>query len=413
MKWSAEHTLRLIGGLALAAAIAWLVANTEWVDTERPRPLPEALREDGTLMAREYLQSLGLKTRRVDDLIELPPANGTLVLTAGHWDLIDGSSQRIQRWVQAGGHLVIDAQALRTVDDDDHWLPLNRTVPPPDKTDRDRTNCRVLRPRGTLNPPEPEGFVACLWGHARLLAAEQLPVWALDSEERGAEVLRVALGRGRVTAFAESFNFNDTSVPMSFAGNPELNTIVRSFSNRGIVAGDNAALLAALVDTKAGDEVWFVTRIQRPALPLWLWQKAWPALLLAAAALGLALWRGGSRFGPLQHEPPPARRSLAAQIRGSADFLFRHQPGALQAMAQRALDEAAARRIGGWRALKRSQRPAALARATALPERQLAEALSHSATRAEVADALALLESARRALLSAPHSDPAAESKPR
>ena len=410
MKWGTDYTLRLLGGLALAAGIAWLVVNTEWVDTERPRPLPPEMREDGSLLAREYLQALGLKPRRVDDLIALPPAGATLVLTAGYWNLIDGSSERLQRWVQAGGHLVLDARALRSVDDEGHWLPLRRTTPPPEKSNNDnRYNCRVLRPRSALAPAEPEGFVACLWGHAQLTPQKQAPLWALDSEEHGTEVLRVALGRGRVTAFAEVFNFDD-NVPAPVIDSMP---VMRGFSNRGIVVGDNAALLAALVDAKRGDEVWLVTRIQRPALPLWLWQQAWPAWLLAAVALVLALWRGGSRFGPLQHEPPTARRSLAAQIRGGADFLFRHQPGALQAMARRALDEAAARRIGGWRALKRSERPAALARATGLPEMQLAEALSDSASRAEVGPALALLESARRALLQSSHTDSAVESKTR
>lgn len=415
MTWRPEYALRVLLALGLAAATVWLVMNTEWVDTERPRPLPEELRTDGSLMAREYLQSLGLKPRRVDDLIALPPANGTLVLTAGYWDLIDGSSQRLQRWVRDGGHLVIDAQALRTADDD-HWLPLNRTVPSGQNRGRERGDCRVLRPREALQPPEPEGYVACLRGSARLLAVERLPSWALDSEEYGAEVLRVPLGRGRVTAFAEEFDFDDEGVTVFEPDGPAVKRQVRSFANRGIVAGDNAALLAALVDARPGDEVWFVTRIERPALPFWLWQKAWPALLLAAVALLLALWRSGSRFGPLKIEPPPQRRSLAAQIRGSADFLFRHQPGALRAMARRALDEAAARRIGGWRRLKHDERPAALARATGLPEKRLAEALTDTATRAETADALALLESARRALLAShsdPDPDPAVESQTR
>lgn len=412
MSRRSEVVLRVLGGLALAAGIVWLVMNTEWVDIERPRPLPEALRNDGTLLAREYLQSLGLKAKRVDDLIALPPADGTLVLTAGYWDLIDGSSQRLQRWVRDGGHLVIDAQALRTADDDDHWLPLNRTVPAPENRTPDRGTCRVLRPRENLLPAEPTGYVGCLPGRARLLAVERLPTWALDSEEHGAEVLRVALGQGRVTAFADNFDFDDQSSPAFNPAVPELNRQIRSFANRGLVLGDNAALLAALVDAKPGTEVWFVTRIERAALPLWLWQKAWPALLLAGVALLLLLWRGGSRFGPLQQEPPPERRSLAAQIRGSADFLFRHQPAALQAMARRALDETAARRIGGWRGLKRGERPAALARATGLPEMRLAEALSDSTSRAEAAEALGVLESARRALLLS-HPDPAVESKTR
>ena len=76
-------------------------------------------------------------------------------------------------------------------------------------------------------------------------------------------------------------------------------------------------------------------------------------------------------------------------------------------MARRALDEAAARQVPGWRRLKPSERPAALARATGLPEARLAAALSEATARSEVADALALLESARRALLN--HPDPAVE----
>jgi len=402
-----DLALRLLAGLAMAGATAWVVMNTEWVDVERPRPLPEALRDDGSLMAREYLQSLGLKPRRIDDLVALPPAGATLVLTAGYWDLIDGSSERVQRWVQDGGHLVIDADALRTADEDDHWLPLQRVQPSSDESRRDRGGCRVLKPRDTLAPAEPDGYVACLYGRSRLLPHGVWPLWALDSEEHGAEVVRVPLGRGRVTAFAESFNFDDPGVPYVVDDAAATSSQVRSFANRGIVAGDNAALLAALVDARPGSEVWFVTRIERPPLPLWLWQKAWPALALAAVALLLALWRSGSRFGPLRKEPPPERRSLAAQIRGSADFLFRHQPGALQAMANRALDEAASHQIAAWRRLKPAERPAALARATGLPEARLAGALGAAGARADVADALAVLESARRLLLN--HPDPAVE----
>ena len=404
-----EILVRLLLALGAAGVIAWLVMNTEWVDIETPRPLPEELRKDGTLLAREYLQMLGLKARRVDDLIELPPTSATLVLTAGYWNLIDGSSRRLQRWVQDGGHLLVDARALLAADDEAKWLPLRRVRPPDADPTRSREGCRVLKPHAGLAQAEAVGYVACLFGRSKLIpAGDAMPTWQLDSEEHGAEVLRMPLGQGRVTGFAEGLNFEDAAVPFVIDANQPVAPPPRNFGNRGMVAGDNAALLAALVDARPGREVWFVTRIERPPLPLWLWQQAWPALALAAVALLLALWRNGSRFGPLQQEPPPERRSLAAQIRASADFLFRHQPAALQAMARRALDEAAAQQVAGWRRLKPAERPAALARATGLPEARLAVALAEATARSEVADALAVLESARRALLNQP--EPAVES---
>lgn len=415
MKPWLRNTL-VVAGLALAGW--WLLEATEWADETRARPLPDALADDGTVMARSYLEGLGLRARRADDLLALPPAGATLVLTAEHWELLQGSSDRLRAWVEAGGHLVLDAQTLETVQRDGdhvntageaptHWFPMLRVVRKEDPEAGTRQPCRLLRQRPDLPAAFGDGsdYVSCLPGGAQLSAvtpkgqAEPVPLWAMASDDEGTEVLRLPLGRGRVTAFAGSFGFDrQPSLLTAPDGSP---LPMRNLSNRGMAQADHAALLAALVDARPGGEIWFVTRLERPHLLQWLWQRGAPALMLAAAALAMWMWQRSARFGPVRQAPPPARRSLSAQIRGHADFLFRHQPAALHAMALRALEDTAASRLAGWARVAPADRAAVLARATGLPEMPLAQALSPHGTRAQINDALRLLETTRRALLHA------------
>lgn len=381
--------------LALGCGV-WLVQHTEWVETRTPVPLSPEMERDGTQVAQTWLRQLGLQARRVDDLATLPPPGATLVLAAAPWGLFAGTPERVQRWVeQDGGHLVIDGSMVPHPEDES-WLPVRWAVrrdalDDDEEVPRVRFDwCRVLEPPPALGGAwgSREGFVSCLSPRLPLALPAQAR-WALHSGEMGIEAVRVPAGRGTVTASASWFAFDARDIDEP-----------RNLSNRGLLYGDNAALLAALVDARPGGEVWFVNRLKRPPLPLWLAQQAGPALALAAVALLLALWRGGARFGPLQAPPPQVRRSLAAQVRGLADFLFRHQPRTLHAAALRALDESARGHVAAWSRLDRSARAAALARAVGLPADRLAAALDPALPRSAAAwsDALALIETTRRAL---------------
>lgn len=393
--------LRVVVVLALAGIAAWVVSRTEWIEVPRPVPLSNALRDDGTQVAQQFLQRLGLKTHRVDHLPEMPPAQATLVLTTPFWRLAVADEARLRRWVEGGGHLVVDPNVLDDPPPGDWWPmpPLPRpTAPRQVREDW----CRVLA-HGVAQPPafgELRGFVACI-APGQPLWPNDRATWQLVSQELGLEAQRMPVGRGRVTALGTRFNFDWQHQVMV---DRDLGAAVQrqhNFSNRGLLEGENAALLAALLDARPGGEVWFVTRVLRPALPQWLWQQAAPALVLAGAALALLLWRRGARFGPVEAATPPRRRSLTAQVEGLADFLFRHRPAALHGYALRALHEAAARELPGWARLTPAARTLALARASGLPPDALERAQQAEVPRDRRAwsETLALLETARRALL--------------
>jgi Domain of unknown function (DUF4350) len=405
MSWTSAHSLRVVVLLALVAIGAWLLHYTEWVHEPQSLPLQEPMRSDGTHAARLLLQKLGVASQTAKDLRTLPPSNATLVLATPFWNLLVGGEDRLRRWVESGGHLVVDSHVIDEPPQGG-WWPLVALPRGRDERDAGRDWCRVLHQDQALPPAfgDRRGFVLCAPAPAQELLRHKNPLWLLHSDEHGLEVQRVALGAGRITGLSGSFGFEWQTNP--WVDDEGAAHGVHNFSNRGLAAGDNAALLAALVDAKPGQTVWFVSRVERPPLPLWLWQVAAPTLVLLGCVLALLLWRAGTRLGPLRAEPPARRRSIAAQVQGLADFLFRHQPAALHSAALRALREAAARRIPGWARLTPAARTLALAKATGLPVAALEQAQEPVFARNPAAwsDTLALLETARRALQHHPTS---------
>jgi hypothetical protein len=174
-----------------------------------------------------------------------------------------------------------------------------------------------------------------------------------------------------------------------------------------------------MLQPRPGEPIWFFDEETRARFLAVLWDNGAAALLLAAAAIALLLWRGGTRFGPLLADAPPARRSIGEQVRRTAAFIAAGGGAALHRASVRALEEEARRSLPGYTGLvgarERSEAiaqrtktdPAALAAAMSLPAR---------ADRHRLAAAIARLERARRALLPgrrrSPHRPLSSDSSP-
>ena len=366
----------------------------------------------------------------------MPPPGATLLLSSWNWDIFAGREAALRRWVEAGGHLVVSNFAIER--GGLGWVPVFEKPKPKvlakaataesaasaasaasqpaskdaDAEDRDDdenedVSDAKLPPRPTFGPGAPttrcsgvnepadvapafgfaRGYATCMFTGSAL-QANVAPIWALDSS-RGHVVVRVPLGRGSVTVSSVDLPLDNDVLPDH----------------------DNALIAVAALQVRPGHTVWIVRDEARPPLLVFLWQHGAPAVLLGAAALGFALWRGARRFGPRIAVAPLARRSMREQIRGTAEFVAHRGSPALHAAQLRALSDAATPRIRGFDSMILGQRAQAIAALTGMDPHTLAHAMNPSLNATpsrHPAAALALIETARRRLLNAARTKPTA-----
>lgn len=413
MKLGRQHALTGFVALALIAFGIWIALNTEWVEVRVPDPRRQSAPHDADFQLKQLATRLGAQVSTPTNLDQLPPIGATLALSSSDWNLFPERAALLRRWVEDGGHLWLPYQgeldeALKWIPV--RWISLKRATPPTTDADADDgDDDEVSRPAPPPRPKpgakpeaprcagvdEPAGiapafgsarhFDSCLYANERLETTAP-PQWALDGPS-GRLVARVAVGRGSVTVASTYLPWN----------------------NLQLLQRDHALLAAATLRLHAGQTIWFVQDEARAPLLSFLWQRGMPAVLIGGLALGFGLWRGAVRFGPRTAPLPTARRSMAEQIRGTAEFVHHHGGAALLAAQQRALHDAARGRLNGYDAHSRSERARAIANATGLDAAGLVRAMTpdpDDALARHHGAALTLLETARRRLLNTPTNRP-------
>ncbi len=430
--------LRVLGVAVILFLMGWIVMHTRWVEVtvnDDPRGLAAT---DKRYSLRRILEAAGATLETRSSLEPMPPADATLLLESGLWNIFPERDARLRAWVENGGRLVLGA-AARGGENDLRWVPLSYVQPHPHPTpgvtkpaaaaasdaDDERDDDHDVpatrrqpddgeqqkREFARLFPRQPYGFCAdfhetesttqpafepgrvyrgCGYD-GRLRTLDHVPpTWVL-SDAHETLAIRVPIGRGSVTGVA-----------------PTLVT-----DNHGILQNDNALIATAVLQAAPGRAVWIVEDEKREPLLGWLWHEARTPSLLALAALALALWRLMVRFGPREAAPPPARRSMGEQVRGTGQFIAGTDPHALHAATRLAFDAIARTRVEDWAGLDDAARVAALAAAIAhshaIDQPALLQSLNvgTGATPAQILAATAVLEQARRALVRTPSAPPA------
>lgn len=412
----------------VVALFAWFMRAIEWVDTEVPYPARGEAARDRFYVAKQLASRLGASVTTVRNFERLPPPGATLVLGSHRWSMFPGREAALRRWVDDGGHLVVLQSAWSAEADTPRWVPMRSArLPRTDSaegaasaaaraaasataasapgTPADRIAAMLAKATARCNDFVEPDWIDSAFGAPRRyrvcgepirVLRPDAPTWLLVGSD-GAVAARVGYGRGEITA----------------------NAIEGSFDNRTLLRDDGALALAAMLQPRPGEPIWFFDEETRARFLAVLWDNGAAALLLAAAAIALLLWRGGTRFGPLLADAPPARRSIGEQVRRTAAFIAAGGGAALHRASVRALEEEARRSLPGYTGLvgarERSEAiaqrtktdPAALAAAMSLPAR---------ADRHRLAAAIARLERARRALLPdrrrSPHRPLSSDSSP-
>ncbi|MFM2289490.1 MAG: hypothetical protein RL684_2633 [Pseudomonadota bacterium] len=402
-------------GLACGALFAWIAGNTYWSDErEQGFRSGEALFNPHYALLR-FARGLGTRVDEVGLLAALPAHDGVLLLEDWNWRFAPARGLAIRRWVEAGGRLVVtqyeaddkafaawagatgerirkpkaattaqgagakrgDAESdASEEEDDDEDSPATGSWQHDDRMASE--DCLALKLQAGVAPSDPD---ASLW---RLCNAAPGFYWKASRSAQlaignrdGPQLLRLGLGRGSVTFLQGQSQFDSCC----------------------LLKGDHARLLVIALQLRHGDHLGIMSGNLEMSLLGWLWGEGAPLLLLVSAALLLALWRRMPRFGPLLPEPVRARRSLRAQVAGTATFLAHRGGGeALWQAACRALRASVARTLPEAETADPGRLVAALGHRGFLGTAALERALLRPdlRTQAGLANELATIERARR-----------------
>jgi hypothetical protein len=403
MKWRIVQIAIAVGVVGLVALIAH---NMRFETVEVPVPLRGEAARNPFYGAIRFSEELGAEASW-ERVFAPPRSDAVVMLSQWNWDLSRARRERIEKWVEAGGRLIVDNSMVGDSEEFERWSGIAElkkseaggedAKPEKDAADDEDEDQDEASP---VAAPEHDDesivgqFVArdcrnlsedgshrqirvCGVSRSRSLSSSRKLLWALRYDEQ-IHALRTAVGRGSVTVI--------NATP---------------FRYRRFLDGDHPLLFATMAQLHHSDLVLFFTEQSHASLLSLMWRFGAPAVLLIVACILLALWRSIPRFGPPEAATVTARRSLAEQIRGTGLFALRFGSGkALHAASVRALRDAAIRKFPGFDNMSSEERVAALARASGLSADDLGPALNHVGVRSphELRNAIALLEAARRRL---------------
>ena len=348
-------------------------------------PSPDA-RANPYLAAEHFLRQQGLAVEHangLERLADLPAKAHSLLLLGERSNMTPRQVEQLLEWTQAGGHLLLVAEALwdeeagksgdLLLDRLNIHQALSETFDDPapsrKKPAPDLTKLYVD------NETAPAYF--SFDTDFNLTDPKHLAQFSANSA-RSSHLMQLDLGQGRVTVITDSDLWKTPDVGKH----------------------DNAWLLWYL---NQGTDVTLLFNSDTDDLLTLLFRHFPQALVALVALVALALWQAGMRQGPIQAPVAKARRQLQEHLRASADFLLRRRgQGTLLQALQHDILRAARRRHPGFEHLDAAEQSRVLEYLTRQPPYIISQALEPLALKrlssADFSRQVACLQTLRNAL---------------
>jgi hypothetical protein len=379
--------------LALGLLGIYLLGNlTPYQEIVEHGPAPEA-QGNPYLAAEQFLRKQGLQVQRADGqdvLKDLPSAGHTLLLLGDRSRMTPKQAERLLAWAGKGGHLLFVAERLwdeeegksgdllldslgiqqyqsEDLDEDDseatdedvhaeeEHAAEQQAEPVPDEEAPASTDEANRYPELTqlyLENEEAPAYFNFDTDFHLYDAENRAHVWA--NSDAATHLLQLYHGDGLITVVSDSW----------------------IWQNQNISDYDNAWLLWYM---SQDSQVTLLYRADRDDLFSLLLEHFPQALVALALLVAFGLWHLGMRQGPLQLPASRNRRQLQEHLRGSADFLLRHngQHSLLQGL-QQDIQRRARHRHPGFERLAVAEQWQVLSRLTRQPSSFISQAMRPS-----------------------------------
>ncbi|NMX91308.1 MULTISPECIES: DUF4350 domain-containing protein [unclassified Pseudomonas] len=321
-------------------------------------PSPEA-QANPYLAAEQFLRQQGLAVEQahsLERLATLPAKGASLLLLSERSSMTPHQVDQLLDWTQAGGHLLLVAEAIwdeETQDSGDlllDRLQLRQAFSDDfDQPSTARKSKKLDLTRLYVDNETAPAFFSFDTDFT-LIDPRHLAQFSANSA-KSSHLMQLNLGHGRVTVITDSELWKTPAIGLH----------------------DNAWLLWYLTQ---GSDVTLLSNTDVENLFSLLLRYFPQALVALAALILLGLWRAGIRLGPIRAPAPKARRQLQEHLNASADFLLRRsgQNSLLQAL-QRDILRTARRRHPGFDQLDAAGQWQALERLTRQPSSIISQAL--------------------------------------
>ena len=362
---------------------------TPYQETVEHGPAPEA-QANPYLAAEQFLRTQGLQVQRADGLSlinDLPSVGQTLLLFGDRSHMTPKQSERLLAWAAKGGHLLFVAERLwdekqgksgdlllDSLGIEQYQTEALDEEPDPPTDD----NEPAKQADGDAQPAASaaDGAVGSTLDETN--AYPELTQLYLENEDAPAYFnfdtdFHLYDAENRAHAWANSDGA--THLLQLYHGDGLISVVSDSWiwENQGIADYDNAWLLWYMTQDS---QVTLLYRADRDGLISLLLEHFPQALVALALLLAFGLWHLGMRQGPLVLPVSRNRRQLQEHLRGSADFLLRHngQQSLLQGL-QQDIQRRARHRHPGFERLPVAEQWQVLSRLTRQPSSVISQAM--------------------------------------